>query len=288
MVCLTITKNQSFIGLNKDTFEIPLKFELIGIIIGLAIYNGHILDIHFPLAMYKKLLNHQITVEDFSQYDPQVAKSLKAILNYENDDFKEVMGLHFTVDYDSWGATVSEELKEGGKEIEVTQDNKHEYVELYIDFMMNKSVEKWFTAFQKGFQKCCGGEILSMIEPEDLEMLVCGSKILDFSELKKATIYQDGFTEESQTVKYLWEVLEEFDEEEKKKFLFFCTGCDRAPINGLGDLKFYVSKHGNDDQLLPSVHTCFNHLLIPDYSSKDILREKLVKAIHNSEGFGLI
>lgn len=40
----------------KDTFEIPLKFELIGIILGLAIYNGHILDIHFPLAVYKKLL----------------------------------------------------------------------------------------------------------------------------------------------------------------------------------------------------------------------------------------
>jgi ubiquitin-protein ligase E3 A len=198
------------------------------------------------------------------------------------------MGLTFTADYESWGTTVSTELKVGGKNIEVTNENKEEYVDLLIDFLMNKSIEKMFKSFEKGFNKCCGGEVLSMIEPEDLEMLICGSKILDFNELKKSTVYQDGYNAESETVKRFWEVILEFTEDEKKKFLFFCTGCDRAPINGLGDLKFYISKHGNNDELLPSVHTCFNHFLLPDYSTKDILREKLLKAIHNSEGFGLI
>lgn len=273
--------------IKKDTFESPLKFELIGIILGLAIYNGNILDIHFPLAMYKKLLGREVNLDDYMQYDPQVAKSLKAILTYDGDDFKEVMGLNFTVEYDSWGAKVHEELKEGGKEIEVTNENKHEYVDLYVDFILNKSVEKWFNSFKKGFDKCCGGEVLSMLEPEDLEMIICGSKVLDFKELKKVTVYQDGFTAESQTVKNFWEVIDEFNEEEKKKFLFFCTGCDKAPINGLGDMKFYISKHSDNDDLLPSVHTCFNHLLLPDYSSKEILKAKLTKAIYNSEGFGL-
>ena len=273
--------------IKKDTFESPLKFELIGIILGLAIYNGNILDIHFPLAMYKKLLGREITLEDYMQYDPQVAKSLKAILNYDGEDFKEVMGLNFTVEYDSWGAKVQEELKEGGKDVDVTNENKHEYVDLYLDFMLNKSVEKWFNSFKKGFDKCCGGEVLSMLEPEDLEMIICGSKILDFKELKKVTVYQDGYTAESPTVKNFWEVIDEFNEEEKKKFLFFCTGCDKAPINGLGDMKFYISKHSDNDDLLPSVHTCFNHLLLPDYSSKEVLKAKLTKAIYNEEGFGL-
>ena len=272
----------------KDTFESPLKFELIGIILGLAIYNNHILDVHFPLAVYKKLLGRPVNLEDYHQYDPQVAKSLTQIQKYDKDDFKEVMGLTFTVDYDSWGAKVSHELKEGGKNIEVTNENKNEYIDLYVDFMLNKSVESQFNAFKKGFIKCCGGEVLEMLEPEDLEMLICGSKVLDFSELKKSAVYQDGYSEESQTVKNFWEVLLEFNDEEKKKFMFFCTGCDRAPINGLKDLKLFISKHGDDDQQLPSVHTCFNHLLLPDYSSKEVLREKLTKAIHNSEGFGLI
>ena len=127
-----------------------------------------------------------------------------------------------------------------------------------------------------------------MLEPEDLEMLVCGSTKLDFDELEKITVYQDGYTKESTTIKRFWEVIKEFTDEEKRKFLAFCTGCDRAPINGLGSIKFYISKHGDNDLFLPSVHTCFNHLLIPDYSSKEILREKLIKAINNSEGFGLL
>lgn len=39
---------------------------------------------------------------------------------------------------------------------------------------------------------------------------------------------------------------------------------------------------------LPSAHTCFNHLLLPEYSSKEKLRERLLAAIHNAEGFGML
>ena len=271
----------------KDTFESPIKFELVGIILGLAIYNGHILDIHFPLAIYKKLLGRDVALEDFAQLDPQVGKSLKAILNYQNDDISEVMGLTFIVEYDSWGAKVTEELLPGGKDIPVTQENKQEYVDLFVDFMMNASISKWFNSFKKGFINCWGGEILSLIEPEDLEMLIWGSKVLDYNKLKEVTNYQDGYTENSLAIKYFWQVIEELSDDEKKKFLFFSTGCDKAPINGLSDLKFNISRHGDNQDHLPSAHTCFNHLLLPDYQTKEKLEEKLKKAINNSEGFGL-
>ena len=80
----------------------------------------------------------------------------------------------------------------------------------------------------------------------------------------------------------------EFNEDEKKQFLSFTTGCDRAPINGLGALKIHISKHGDDESKLPSVHTCFNHLLLPAYTTLEMTREKVKQAIENSEGFGLI
>lgn len=130
--------------------------------------------------------------------------------------------------------------------------------------------------------------MLSRLEPEDLEMIICGSKNLDFSKLKTATRYHDGYDADSACINYLWAVLESFNEEEKKKFLFFTTGCDKAPINGLGELRLTIIKHGENNDLLPSAHTCFNHLLLPDYKSAEILREKLLIAIHNSEGFGLM
>lgn len=127
-----------------------------------------------------------------------------------------------------------------------------------------------------------------MLKEEELELIICGTQKLDFKELEKATRYDDGYTESSVTCKYFWEVLHTFTEEEKKKFLFFLTGCDRAPINGLRYLPITISRYGPDSDKLPCAHTCFNHLLLPDYSNKEKLRKLLLIAINNSEGFGMI
>jgi len=85
-----------------------------------------------------------------------------------------------------------------------------------------------------------------------------------------------------------WSVVHELDLDQKKRFLFFATGSDRAPVGGLGTMPFYVMKHGEDSDQLPSAHTCFNHLLLPAYKTKEKLKEKLLIAISNSEGFGLL
>lgn len=77
-------------------------------------------------------------------------------------------------------------------------------------------------------------------------------------------------------------------EENKKKFLMFATGTDRVPLRGLGDLRLTISKHGREDSRLPSAHTCFNHLLLPEYSSEEVLKKKLLLSISFSEGFGTL
>jgi len=88
---------------------------------------------------------------------------------------------------------------------------------------------------------------------------------------------------------WFWEiVLVEWDDQKRRKLLAFATGSDRAPVNGLKSLKFYVIQEGEDDTRLPSSHTCFNQLLIPKYSSKQILRERLETAVENSTGFGMV
>jgi len=47
-------------------------------------------------------------------------------------------------------------------------------------------------------------------------------------------------------------------------------------------------KNGEDSDQLPTAHTCFNHLLLPPYKEKQKMKEKLLIAISNSEGFGLM
>jgi ubiquitin-protein ligase E3 A len=85
-----------------------------------------------------------------------------------------------------------------------------------------------------------------------------------------------------------WEVLHSMDLELKRKFLVFATGSDRVPIKGLGNLKFVISKHGTDESRLPSAHTCFNHLLLPAFTTEEVMRKQLLKAITDTEGFHLV
>lgn len=118
-------------------------------------------------------------------------------------------------------------------------------------------------------------------------MLIKGVDHLDFAVLKKSARYV-GCTPEDQHIQWFWEVLEEFTDEQKKEFLMFVTGSDRSPLRGLSELNFVITGTGLDDQRLPSAHTCFNDMILPKYSSKDKLRIKLLQAMENKEGFGLI
>jgi len=111
----------------------------------------------------------------------------------------------------------------------------------------------------------CGGAALRMFIAEELELLICGSPALDFRALEDNTSTEDGYTRDSPVITAFWEIVHGMTLEEKKKLLFFCTGSDRSPIRGLGSMTFVISRNGPDSDRLPTAHTCFNHLLLPEY-----------------------
>jgi ubiquitin-protein ligase E3 A len=92
--------------------------------------------------------------------------------------------------------------------------------------------------------------------------MICGEENLDFVAMQKGTDYE-GFTEHSTIIKFLWEILHEMTIEEKKAFLFFVTGSDRAPIKGLGELGLLIQRQSPDTDNLPTAHTCTNVFLLP-------------------------
>jgi hypothetical protein len=144
-----------------------------------------------------------------------------------------------------------------------------------------------FAAFQKGFLLLCDGPALSLLTPRELETLCCGLPHLDFAALEANAKY-DGFRPTDPTVVHFWEVVHGLSAEDKRHLLFFTTGCDRAPVGGLGKLQFIVQRAGADSMALPHAHTCFNLLALPAYGSRGKLRDRLTIAIRNSrEGFGL-
>ena len=273
---------------NMYSFEPKIKFELIGIILGLALFNNVILDIKFPLVIYKKLLDYKPDLQDMKECDPELFNTFTYLKNTKDDNLKEKLSTTFTITNDKFGEKIVIPLKENGENIYIDNTNKDEYVDLYLDWYFNKSIEEYFGYFKNGFFRVCDKQLSPILLPEELELIICGTQVLNFNELKRVAKYEDGYKKDSLTIKYFWDVLFEFSEEEKKKFLFFVTGCDRAPINGLGSLIITVSRWGPDSDKLPTAHTCFNHLLIPDYQNKDKLKKNLTIAISNSEGFGLV
>jgi len=120
-----------------------------------------------------------------------------------------------------------------------------------------------------------------------LHFLICGNENLDFEALKRGTIYEGGYSEDSPLVKWFWKIAFTFTIEEKKSFLLFVSGSERAPLNGLQDLGLIITRNGPDADRLPTAHTCFNILLLNEYKSKEKLEYYLKLAIKNCQGFGL-
>jgi len=272
---------------NPDSYENPIQFELVGILLGLAIYNSVILDVNFPKVLYLMLLGHKPTLEDLKEANPGLGNGLEKLLEFDGD-VETTFCRNFEITYEVFGENKTIELKENGSNIPVTNGNRQEYVDLYVDYHLVKSVKQQYDAFAKGFHDVCHGEPLRLFRAEELELIICGSPTLDFEELEASTRYEDGYTESSNVIRWLWEIIHEMSMEDKKSLLMFATGTDRVPVRGLGHLRLTISKHGGDCDRLPSAHTCFNHLLIPEYSSKEKLKDKLLIAIKHSEGFGTL
>ena len=214
-------------------------------------------------------------------------ENLKFLKDTKDANLKDDLDTDFTVVDDKFGEKVIINLKPDGDKIQVDINNKDEYIDLYLDWYFNISIKDVFTSFERGFYRVFDRDLSKILSPEELELIICGTQILDFNELKRVCKYEE-YTKDSETIKDFWDVLLTFNEEEKKKFLSFVTGCDRAPIDGLGSLPITISNGGTDKEQLPSAHTCFNNLILPDYKNKEKMKKAILTAINYSEGFGLI
>jgi E3 ubiquitin-protein ligase HERC4 len=228
--------NPGDVGEHEDL----VMYNLIGIVCGLAIYNQVIIYLPFPLALYKKLLNEPLNIDDLNCLDPILAKNLKDILNSKcsAEEFNAIYGdLNFTINLQCYGSAVEFELEKGGKDKALNWENRCDYVRLYWNFILNESVKNQFDSFKSGFNKVLDAGILQLFHAEELMRLLTGEEVSDWVLLEKVTEYKDPFNANHPTIILFWKVFHSLSEEEKKKFLLFLTGSDRIPILGMKALK---------------------------------------------------
>ncbi|KAI5181359.1 ubiquitin-protein ligase E3 A [Nematocida sp. AWRm80] len=247
------------------------EFYILGCILGLAAYNGAVLCFYFPHVFYKKLLSQPCALEDIKQIDPSLYQSLVNLRNMSSEELSS-LGLEIV--------TVN-----GFKD--VCKDNLEEFIKKYYQDVLDKSIAPAFENIKKGMWSICGNTFIRSLLPCELSVLIGGMECQNFDEIEKYTIY-NGYRKDSILVQYFWEIFKEYDTVSQKKFLRFVTGTDRAPSGGLSRLAIVFMRNGGDTDRLPSSQTCFNTFLIPEYSSKEKLKEKLDIAISHTEGFFLL
>lgn len=294
-------------------------FELFGLLIGLAIYNGIALPISFPRAFYT-MLRHLCTSDEISpttcSHDslsldilqegwPVEARSLRSILATEDDSH----GLEYTFPMEANGLRLAVHLPEDGCQLEVAEatpalasdsiswpgwqvklsdkepaklneENKAHYVFDYIHWLILESVRPQWTAFLNGFLKVLDPRTLSILpDPATLKDFVEGSKRLDINELRQATRYE-GYHADGRYMKTFWDVISAWPELKQKQLLKFVTAAERIPIGGPSNITFIIQKAETEgDERLPTSSTCFGTLMLPKYKNAEVLDRKLSLAI---------
>ncbi|OCT60587.1 E3 ubiquitin-protein ligase Itchy [Xenopus laevis] len=264
-------------------------FRFIGRFIAMALFHGKFIDTGFSLPFYKRILNKPVGLKDLESVDPEFYNSLIWI----KDNNIEECGLEmfFSVDKEILGEVKSHDLKPDGSNIQVTEENKEEYIRLVAEWRLSRGVEEQTQAFFEGFNEILPQQYLQYFDAKELEVLLCGMQEIDLNDWQRNTIYRH-YTRTSKLIIWFWQFVKEIDNEKRMRLLQFVTGTCRLPVGGFADLmgsngpqKFCIEKVGKENWL-PRSHTCFNRLDLPPYKSYEQLKEKLLFAIEETEGFG--
>ncbi|CAG9773599.1 unnamed protein product [Ceutorhynchus assimilis] len=263
-------------------------FHFVGRILGIAVFHNHQLEGGFTLPFYKQLLNKPITLQDIEGVDPELHRSLTWMLENNIDG---ILDTTFSVENNSFGVVKVHELKPGGSSIPVTEDNKREYVKLFM-----RGIEQQFLALQKGFTELIPPPSLRPFDERELELVISGIGSIDIADWRSHTRLKHC-TADTPVVQWFWQVVDSYSEEMRARLLQFVTGSSRVPLQGFKALQgstgaagprlFTIHCIDAPPQNLPKAHTCFNRIDIPPYETYQVLYEKLTQAVEETCGFAV-
>lgn len=288
-------EDSNLLWFNIVPIENSEMYYLFGAVLGLAIYNSTILELNFPVALYKILLGLPVGLADYQEIFPEAAENLFKLRDYTPDEL-EAIDLTFEVSFqDSFGRVHHRELVPSGSTTAVTVDNREMYIDKYARFFLTDGMFRQLHSFKNGFSSVVDGNAFSLFLPAEIQLLLCGSAEtkFDVDVLQSVTSYSGWATKEeavnSPTVKWFWEYVSLLTFTNQKKVLLFITGSDRVPATGIQNLTLKISRldRGRDSDRLPVAHTCFNELSLYEYSSREKFVDKMTKAVNMLAGFGI-
>jgi E3 ubiquitin-protein ligase HUWE1 len=259
-------------------------FKMIGRIIARAVIEGVAVPAHFTQGILKCILGHSLTLKDLEAVDENLFNSL----TFLRDNDAEECYLTFERTVKGLGYNYSIKLKKDGDKIDVTNENKEEYIQLMINNILYQQTKAQIDALVTGFHDIIPKEELRSFNSRELNLIICGLPQISIDDLEANTNIMAPYSRSSPTIKALFNVLRRWDNEHRSLFLFFVTSSSNVPVGGFGMMehKFTIQRL-NDARRLPVAHTCFNVIELPDYKDEKLLEEKLLFAIKNTGTFEL-
>jgi hypothetical protein len=257
-------------------------YEFVGKLMGVAVRCNNPLSLDLPSLVWKPLVGTPLDEGDLQAIDELCVSGMRALLDEKtladkgvtSENFFDVYGFTFT--YSSSDETIVE-LKEGGAQIPVHWADRAEYARLVKAFRL-RECSLQVAALKRGLESIIPARFLSMLTWKELELEVCGSPEIDIDVLKQNTFYT-GCSPSDPHIIFFWEVLTEFSQLERAQFLRFVWGRSRLPPPNKFDVKMRIDSTNISPDHLPNSHTCFFHLELPRYRTKEVMREKLLKGI---------
>ncbi|XP_052508035.1 NEDD4-like E3 ubiquitin-protein ligase WWP1 isoform X3 [Budorcas taxicolor] len=208
-------------------------FCFIGRFIAMALFHGKFIDTGFSLPFYKRMLSKKLTIKDLESIDTEFYNSLIWI----RDNNIEECGLemYFSVDMEILGKVTSHDLKLGGSNILVTEENKDEYIGLMTEWRFSRGVQEQTKAFLDGFNEVVPLQWLQYFDEKELEVMLCGMQEVDLADWQRNTVYRH-YTRNSKQIIWFWQFVKETDNEVRMRLLQFVTGTCRLPLGGFAEL----------------------------------------------------
>lgn len=186
-------------------------FKFIGRVLGLGIFHRRFLDAYFIVAFYKMILKKKITLADLESVDAELHRGLTWMLE---NDITDVIDDTFCTTEERFGEIVTVDLKPGGRDVQVTEDNKKEYVDLVTTYRIEKRVAEQFEAFMSGFNELIPQELINVFDERELELLIGGMSEIDVDDWMKHTDYR-GYNPSDEVIEWFWKIVKAWPAERK-------------------------------------------------------------------------
>jgi hypothetical protein len=256
-------------------------FEFLGRLMGAAIRTGVLLILDLPSFVWKQLVSQSLTMMDLQLIDQSFAKTAKFISEASKEELDQ-QDFSFTCAL-SDGTILP--LLPNGDTLKVTLQNREQYLKLVQNARFNECKTQ-IMAIRRGLNDIIPYRLMDHWTWQDLEWKVCGKPIIDINMLKRHTIYS-GVSADAPHIGYFWQTLQELNQTDRRGFLRFVWAQERLPVS---DEEFERTKTrmmikpflglSDPNSAFPKADTCFFNVMLPEYSSQKILKERLLFAIY--------